>query len=801
MASGQVIGRHEVFEYTYKLGPVEDRKRIKLVVIQRRDQRRKSLIAAQKYLDHTPVRLRVNLHQAKFGVPEVTSGSRQIPITLRRKAKSATTRTTTRIVRAPAPPPQARAAHGLLTPPHTAPPPPSAPPPPEPARIELVDNPVPRADSASPGVLIADPHPIVVVPGSTSSSDRGHDVPPPIPPSPSGSSISFNRPIVKRSNSFGSSFRRFPSLMGLIRRNSKSTTPPTQTDPIYDTPRSEELEHAIIEERESELGSPVGAPSGYGPPSVTGSRVSRKPVPPIPESSPPTSVANSGRSRTFSFGRRPSVSGSPRNRLVKASPRNVPLPDSVRDPSVRDQSVLGSPQVLGAFPHSVTAGSHDGRSVRSRRTERSIQQQHTPEYVHDEYLHDSPTAASRSLRGPSIGHRDGSQVSGRSGHYGREPSITQLSMRDGSVINGDRSLHGGSLHDRSMHGGSVHDRSMHGGSVHERSIHAGSTHDRSIHDKSMYGGSDHRSSGGRSLHNRSVHDLPSDGYRSPSIPDAVVRDAAFSDGDRENDHGAWSPRSGSVSDVHRGMSPELHRGLSPDMHRGMSPSLHAPSSHRGPSPSLHGHSQRGSPSLHAPSHAPSRGASPSLHAPSQRALSPDAYSRTSHRDHSREPSPSLHRGASPSLHAPSHNGTNGNGITYSPPASMHAPSAKSRGASSVASSKIPMSSISRQLGSRPKSPLSASGSSNTSSRKTNRPPGPEIMPVPMSEGPRSTAPSLHAPSTASHKTGGSRSLGRSPLARGQEAPALPPKAPSVGSQLSGRASEARTNRSSGRRRP
>jgi hypothetical protein len=63
---------------------------------------------------------------------------------------------------------------------------------------------------------------------------------------------------------------------------------------------------------QSELGSPVGAPSGYGPPSVASGGVIRKPVPSVTES------AGSGRTRTFSFGRRPSVSGSPaRNRLVK----------------------------------------------------------------------------------------------------------------------------------------------------------------------------------------------------------------------------------------------------------------------------------------------------------------------------------------------------------------------------------------------------------------------------------------------------------------------------------------------------
>ena len=68
MATGQVIGRHEVHEYNYRMGPSEERRRIKLVVIQRRDQRRKSLIAAQNHLDRPPVRLRVNLNRAQYGV-------------------------------------------------------------------------------------------------------------------------------------------------------------------------------------------------------------------------------------------------------------------------------------------------------------------------------------------------------------------------------------------------------------------------------------------------------------------------------------------------------------------------------------------------------------------------------------------------------------------------------------------------------------------------------------------------------------------------------------------------------------
>ncbi|KAG9094286.1 hypothetical protein FRC06_010960 [Ceratobasidium sp. 370] len=328
MATGQVIGRHEVFEYSYRLGPAEERKRIKLVVIQRREQRRKSLIAAQKHFERTPVRLRVNLHRAQYGDPEVTSGSRQIPITLRRKVK---------------PPPIAttRVQHGLPTPPattHTHAPTiththaPSVihthtphSPAPEPARIELVDRPVPPTPSDS-GILDAGPDPVLVIP---SASDPGHDSPPrAIVPSLSRSSsqTSINRPVT-RSNSFGSSFRRFPNIMGLIRRNSKPTTPPSVVsgDPHthgyfdHDPPRSSASDNMIVEERESELGSPVGAPAGHGPPSVTGSRVSRKPAPSIPEST------GSGRSRTFSFGRRPSISGgSPRNKLIKARPSPLP---------------------------------------------------------------------------------------------------------------------------------------------------------------------------------------------------------------------------------------------------------------------------------------------------------------------------------------------------------------------------------------------------------------------------------------------------------------------------------------------
>ncbi|KAG8708023.1 hypothetical protein FRC08_000149, partial [Ceratobasidium sp. 394] len=181
MATGQVIGRHEVFEYSYRLGPAEERKRIKLVVIQRREQRRKSLIAAQKVFERAPVRLRVNLHRAQYGDPEVTSGSRQIPITLRRKIKPAPI-AATRIHHA-LPTPAETPTH-LQTVVHTHPPTvahthTSHSPAPEPARIELVDRPVPPTPSDS-GILVVDPDPVLVIP---SASDPGHDSPPPAAPS------------------------------------------------------------------------------------------------------------------------------------------------------------------------------------------------------------------------------------------------------------------------------------------------------------------------------------------------------------------------------------------------------------------------------------------------------------------------------------------------------------------------------------------------------------------------------------------------------------------------------------------
>ncbi|KAG8711558.1 hypothetical protein FRC09_020527, partial [Ceratobasidium sp. 395] len=243
MASGQVIGRHEVFEYAYKVGSAEDRKRIKLVVIQRRDQRRKSLIAAQKYLERTPVKLRVNLHRT-LGEPEVVAKTPQhIPITLRRKVKAAPT-TTTRVHHArPAPaeihlhtpshtththapthttivhaPPSTTHTHAPSHTTHTQvihktlPSPPS-----EPNRIELVDRPVvvhPAHGSTSSSVTVADPDPILVIPSGTSSSDPGHEsvtLAPSLSRTPS--QASSNKPKVKRSNSFGSSFRRFPSIM------------------------------------------------------------------------------------------------------------------------------------------------------------------------------------------------------------------------------------------------------------------------------------------------------------------------------------------------------------------------------------------------------------------------------------------------------------------------------------------------------------------------------------------------------------------------------------------------------------
>ncbi|KAG8696796.1 hypothetical protein FRC08_006941 [Ceratobasidium sp. 394] len=423
-------------------------------------------------------------------------------------------------------------------------------------------------------------------------------------------------------------------------------------------------------------------------------------------------------------------------------------------------------------------------------------------------------------------------------------------MHDGSVVNRsvvdgrsfDGRSHDGRSHDGRSHGGHSHvERSLHDASVREPSITQHSMHDgsvihRSVHDgRSSRGGSEHRvsgrsvgelsnHSGGRSLHNRSAHDLhmhvPSDGYRSPSLPEASVRDPsvreALSDGDRENDHTHDYERS-----IRSGPSPSLHapshRALSPSLHvpshRG-SPSLHAPSSHRAMSPSLHDpHSRVASPLSHreaSPSiHALSHREGSSVHAHSHREASPSIHA-PSHRDHS----PSIHRGASPSLQAPSYRSTSPipgrNGMAYSPPASVHAPSERSRAPSSIASSKVPKSSIGRFT--RPKSPLSVSESSNTS-RRTRTPLGPEITPVvvpgpgsthaPSTHAPSMHAPSTHAPSIASHRTGASRSVARSPLASQYpmgEAPPPPPKTASVaGSHRSGRTSEARTTRSNGRR--
>ncbi|KAG8690562.1 hypothetical protein FRC11_010749, partial [Ceratobasidium sp. 423] len=212
MASGQVIGRHEVFEYSYRVGPKEQRKRIKLVVIQRREQRRKSLIAAGRIFEHAPVRLRLNLHRAKYGDPEIVSGSHHVPITLRRKVKPAPNtiivqqkiaRPPPTVVIQPTPPPKDTNTITIQ---------PAPPLPPEPRRIELVDRPV------GPGELIHDPPTLVVIPPTQTPSpetvilDR--------PPSRTSSVGSTRRPKVKRSNSLTNSFRRFPSLMGLIRRNS-----------------------------------------------------------------------------------------------------------------------------------------------------------------------------------------------------------------------------------------------------------------------------------------------------------------------------------------------------------------------------------------------------------------------------------------------------------------------------------------------------------------------------------------------------------------------------------------------------
>lgn len=276
MASGQVIGRHEVYEYNYRLGPSEERRRIKLVVIQRRDQRRKSLIAAQNHLERAPVKLRVNLHRAQYGVsfqfslfgysfflaaaltsplfvvaqdPEVTSGSRHVPITIRRKPKPAR-------IAAAHPVRVAVPAASTSTP--------------EPTRIELVDPPVrqiehhehhehhePRDDS----VFVTDPPPVLVFPDDHELGNKSLPTPPlelDSPPRPS--SAGSNRPTVKRSGSLASSFRRFPSLMGMIRRNSKSTAPPTivtqdspppHTEYFHpDAPRSPGSHYAITEERE-----------------------------------------------------------------------------------------------------------------------------------------------------------------------------------------------------------------------------------------------------------------------------------------------------------------------------------------------------------------------------------------------------------------------------------------------------------------------------------------------------------------------------------------------------------------------
>ncbi|QRV84588.1 mucin-2 [Ceratobasidium sp. AG-Ba] len=273
-----------------------------------------------------------------------------IPTTLASEARSATARTA-----------NAHRACSLLlylhrlaqhTPPPLIyplayPPPLSRHPPPEPARVKLVDDPVPCADPASPGILVADLHPIILVHVSTLSSERGHDVSLPSRPSSAAVQSAFIRPIVRRSNNFEPSLRRLPSLTTLIRQSPKARP------------------HWLTVILASELGSPVDALSGYGPPSAE----DRKPVPPIQDMLP-TLVVNSWRSRTFSFGRRSSVPGNPRNRLVKASPSNVPIPGSVRSSSVRDPSILGSPPVTGAFPYNMATGSHDGPSIRSRRAER-----------------------------------------------------------------------------------------------------------------------------------------------------------------------------------------------------------------------------------------------------------------------------------------------------------------------------------------------------------------------------------------------------------------------------------------------
>ncbi|KAB5591559.1 hypothetical protein CTheo_4988 [Ceratobasidium theobromae] len=768
MASGQVIGRHEVFEYSYRVGPKEHRKRIKLVVIQRREQRRKSLIAAGRLFEQAPVRLRVNLHRAKYGDPEVVSGSRQIPITLRRKKAPARGPTVT-VVPSAAPAPAPPTTITVLP---AAP----VPPPPEPTRVELVDRPV--------GSHILIP-PVVIIPPShsptPSASPSPSPPPPPHPPSRSPSVVSTNRPKVKRSNSLASSFRRFPSLMGIIRRNSKSSAPPTVVseseiapsdyDYVDVDPRTSE-EDIIVEERESQLGSPISHSARHGPPSVAGSRVSHK------HPTAPSSIA-SGRSRAMSF-------GSPKNRLIKASPHQVPLPDSLRQSIETGPS---SPPMVGAFPVHVrqSAEYEPTRSVTSRHTgDRSVI---VPEYA-ETYLHDSPTAQTRSLHDESVKSRsihDGASIHTHHTHHTHNHSLPDILDQNRSALDlimhsPSRHSHVPSVHSRapSAHSNSSSSNSRapsarsHAPSAHSHAPSARSyapsarshapsahsyapsarTHDASVRDGSMRDAISLREMNGAhspSLREPSIRDAPS--LREQSLrgggsireaglysPSASMREH-LSDGDIENDH------------MH-------HYERSPTHSRVGSPMILA----GGGSAFDGGYYREGSPSLHAPSVRASthRGASPSLHAPS--------------------------RGASPSLHAPSRVGSPLS-RSDSPPRSMHAPSVVSH-VRSVTSSQYPQSTNGRLPSgfTRAKSPLSTSGSSN-SSHRTGMPRGPEIIRVPT------TAPSV----ASTHLTSVSRNRPRSPLShvdspRISEAPPIvPPKASSVaGSHRSGRVSEART---------
>ncbi|CAE6337190.1 unnamed protein product, partial [Rhizoctonia solani] len=411
MASSQVVGRHEVFEYSYRVGPKEARKRIKLVVIQRREQRRKSLIAAGRVFERAPVRLRLNLHQAKYGIPEVAAGSHHVPITLRRKVKPApntiivqqrVARPAPTVIVQPTPPPKDPNMIMIQ---------PAPPLQPQPQRIELVDRPVGPDE-----LIIHDPPPVVVIPPTQTPSPATVILE---RPSSRASSVgSVNRPRVRRSNSLTNSFRRFPSLMGLIRRNSGnrgSASSVTTDDEIRNGeyeyvemgPRTSQ-EDIIIEERESQLGSPIAPSVRHGPPSVSESHK----APTIPGS---VASGRSGRSRTMSF-------GSPKNKLIKASPHHPPQ----------------SPSTVTHIVHERELAEYEpARSVTSRHTaDRSVLEPEGsirgPTYA-ETYIHDSPTSHTRSL----IDH-EGSVVS-RPPHDGasvrsQNRSVPDLSMHSPSRL-------------------------------------------------------------------------------------------------------------------------------------------------------------------------------------------------------------------------------------------------------------------------------------------------------------------------------------------------------------------------------